>query len=228
MTVQSWTDIVVNSLWELWAGVMGFLPSLIGAIIVFIIGLIVAAGLGRLVEKIFDALRLDSLLEKLGLAPYFERAGIQLKGARFLGRLIYWFLVIAFLLAAADILGLFTLSAFLREVLLYIPNVVVAALIMLAAVVVGNFLRRLVQGSVMSAKLHASQFLGALSWWALVLFGFFAALIQLGIAPSVVNAIVTGVIAMLALAGGLAFGLGGREFASRLITKLEEHTGGRK
>lgn len=227
MLAQNWTEVIVASLQDLWIGVVGFLPSFLGALIVLVVGLIVAAGLGRLVEKVFEALKLDTFLGKLGLAPYFERGGMHLRGSRFLGQLIYWFLVIAFLLAAADILRLFTLSEFLREVLFYIPNVVAAVLIMLAAVVLGNFLRGVVRASVSSAKLHGAQFLGTLTWWAIVLFGFFAALIQLGVAVTVVNALVIGFVAMLSLAGGLAFGLGGRSYAEHLIEELRRHTEGR-
>lgn len=224
MVIQNWTDIVVTSLQNLWIGFTNFIPSLIGALVVFIVGLIVAAGLGTLIEKIFDTLRLDTFLAKLGLAPYCERAGMRLRGSYFLGRLVYWFIVIAFLLAASDILGLYALSGFLKDVLGYIPNVIAAVLIMLAAVVVGSFLKKLVMASVMSAKLHAAHFLGTLTWWAVVIFGFLTALVQLNIATSIINTIITGVIAMLALAGGLAFGLGGRDYANYLIGKLRNHT----
>lgn len=205
-------------------GFIGFLPELLGALIVLIVGLIVAAGLGALVERLLSSARLDSFLGKLGLNKHFERAGISLKASRFFGRLVYWFIVIAFLLAASDILNLEALSAFLRDVLFYIPNVIVAVLIMLAAVVVANFLKKVVQASVMGARLHAGHFLGTLTWWAVVIFGLLASLTQLGIVPSIINAVVTGFIAMFALAGGLAFGLGGRDYASHLISKLRENT----
>lgn len=164
MIVQSWTDVVVASLQNVWLQFVNYVPSLIGAILVLIIGLIVAAGLGLLVEKVFDALRLDSFLEKIGLKPYFERAGLRLRGSFFLGRLVYWFIAIAFLLAACSSLGLYALSNFLNQILVYLPNVIAAVLIMLAAVVVGNFVRRIVTASVLSAKLHAAHFLGTLTW----------------------------------------------------------------
>lgn len=225
MVVQNWTDVVVGSLQNLWLGFANFIPDLIGSLVIFIVGLIVAAGLGTLVEKIFDSIRLDSFLAKLGLAPHFERAGLRLRGAHFLGRLVYWFIVIAFLLAASDILGLFALSDFLRDVLTYIPNVVAAVLIMLAAVVLANFMKRIISASVISAKLHAANFLGALTWWSVVVFGLLAALVQLNIATVILNSVVTGFIAMLALAGGLAFGLGGKDHAARLIEELKNHAG---
>ena len=160
----------------------------------------------------------------MGVETYFKRAGIELRAARFLGQLTFWFFVVSFLLAASDILGLSALSGFLKDVLQYIPSIFVAVLIMLASVVLANFLRNVVRASVKSAKLPASHFLGSIVWWTITIFGFLTVLSQLNIAATVVNSIITGFIAMLALAGGLAFGLGGRDYASHLIGRLREHT----
>jgi hypothetical protein len=222
MTAQNWTEVTVNSLQGLWVSVINFLPSLIGALVILIIGLIVAAIVKAIVQKVIDAVKVDSLLRKIGLAPYFERGGLQINAGKFVGLLVYWFLVIVFVLAAADILQLWGLSAFLQSVVFYLPNIIVAVLIMLAAVVLGNFLRSLVRASVSSARLHGSKFLGSLTWWVVIIFGFLAALIQLGIATVIINTLVTGLIAMLALAGGIAFGLGGKDYASHLLGKLKE------
>ncbi|MBI2888498.1 MAG: hypothetical protein HYY10_01095 [Candidatus Liptonbacteria bacterium] len=224
MAVQDWTNIVVESLQNLWLGVANFIPTLIGALVVLIVGTIVAFGVGTAVEKIFEALKLDSFLSKLGVGHYFERANLKLRASYFLGRLVYWFVVVAFLLAASDILGLNALSGFLQDVLGYLPNVILAVLIMLAAAVVANFVRHVVRASVMGVRLHAGRFLGTLSWWSIIVFGFLTALVQLNVAVSIINSIVTGFIAMLALAGGLAFGLGGRDYAAYLVNKLREHT----
>jgi hypothetical protein len=225
MNIQNWTDVVVLSLQNVWVSVVSFLPTLIVAIIVLLIGLFIASVFGSLVEKIFDALKLDVFLSKtLGLSQYFERAGLNLRGAYFIGQLVNWFLIISFLLAVTDMLGLYAFSNFLKDVLNYIPNVVVAVLVMLATFVVANFLRRVVLASVASARLHASKFLGTLTWWSVVVFGLLTALVQLNVAVSVINTLITGFIAMLALAGGLAFGLGGKSYAEYLVNKLREHT----
>lgn len=221
MLIQSWTDVLVSSLQNLWVTVMGFLPSLLGALIIFIVGLIVAAGLGSLVEKIVAALKVDALLRKLGMEEYTRRANMELNAGHFLGQIVYWFLVLAFLLAASDILGFYALSGFLRDVLLYVPNLVIAVLIMAAAFVAANILKGLVKASIMAAKLHATRFLGGAVWWVVMIFGGLAALYQLGVATSIINTVVTGLIAMLALAGGLAFGLGGKDYAAHLIKKLQ-------
>ncbi len=228
MVVQNWADVVAQSLQNVWLGVISFIPNLLGALIVFTIGLAAAASLAALVEKIFDALKLDSMLGKVGLNPYFERAGLRLNASRFLGQVVNWFLVVVFLLAASEILSTQNaFSLFLRDVIGYLPNIIVAVAVMLAAVVLGNFFRRLVIASVTGAKLHAANFLGTLTWWAVVIFGILTSLVQLNVAPTVINSLLTGFIAMLALAGGLAFGLGGKDYASHLLSKLRERTEGR-
>lgn len=224
MFIQNWTAVVIGSLQGLWLGFIGVIGNIIGALVVLIIGLIVAAGLATLVERIVAFIRLDKALTSLGLHEYFNRAGVSLNSGRFFGKLVYWFFVVVFLLAASDILGFYSLSSFLRDTLLYVPNIVVAMLILLATFVIANFLRRLVRASVKGANLHASKFLGTITWWAVVIFGFLTALSQLGIAVSIINSLVTGFVAMIAIAGGIAFGLGGKDYASHMISKLRDHT----
>ncbi|MDO8584549.1 MAG: hypothetical protein Q7R85_00305 [bacterium] len=221
MYVQGWVDVIVVSLQNLWALVIGFLPNMLGALLVLLIGLIVAAGLERLVERLVFYLRIDALLEKMGVGAYLQRANLQLNVGHFLGKIVYWFMVVAFLLAASDILSFTALSGFLQDVLLYIPNVLIAALILLVAVVAANFLKGLVLASVLGAKLHAAKFLGTATWWVVMIFGLLTSAAQLNIAVAIINTLITGMIAMLALAGGLAFGLGGRDSASRWIAKME-------
>ncbi len=222
MVVENWIDVLVGSLQNLWRLLVGLLPSLIGAAVVLVLGLIVAAGLERLVERLVYYLKLDRLLAKLGIEHWLEQARIELNAGHFLGRVVYWFILVAFLLAASDILGFTALSNFLRDVLLYIPNVLIAALIVLASVAAANFLKGVVVASVFGARLHAAKFLGLGTWWIVVIFGLLTAAAQLNIAVAIINTIITGMIAMIALAGGLAFGLGGRDVAERWLERLED------
>ena len=222
----SWIDVSLLALQSLWGNVLAFLPALLGALIVFIVGLIVATGLGSLVERLVAAFKLDSLFRSLGMEPHFERAGMKLNSARFFGQIVFWFFVIAFLLAASDILRFQALSGFLQDVLLYIPNIIIAALIMVVAFVAAAFMRNLVRASVLSARLHSANFLGALTWWSIVIFGFLTALSQLRIATDIIQTLVTGLIAVLALAGGIAFGLGGKEYATHLLDRFRKQVEG--
>lgn len=222
MLVQKWGDTVLVSLQNVWASFYSFIPSLIGALVVFIFGLIIATALSALIERILKVLKIDEFLRKLGLTPYFERANLKINSGRFFGQLVFWFLTIAFLLAASDVLGFYSLSSFLKDVLLYIPNIIIAVAIILASAVLGNFLRGIVTASVMSAGMHHAKFLGSLAGWSSIIFGFLTALVQLGIAVSIINTIITGIIAMFALAGGIAFGLGGKDYATHLLGKFRE------
>lgn len=222
MVVQSWADVLVGSFQSLWGGFIGFLPKFLGALIVFLVGLIVANGLGALVVQIIKAIKLDRLLEKVGVKSFFERAGWNLDAGKFLGELVRWFFIIVFLLASVDILQLYGLTSFLSDILLYIPNIIIAVLIMLAAVVLGNFLRGLIRGAVKGVKLQSAKLLSSITWWAVLLFGFFAALLQLGVAVPIVNTLITGFIAMIAIGGGIAIGLGGKDYATHLIERFRD------
>lgn len=222
MVLQSWTDVTVSAFQSLWEGFINFLPNILGALIVFFIGWAIAVGLQKLVTQILRALRVDPILEKLGTGKFFEKAGLKMDFAGWIGIFVKWFLVFVFLLAAADILKLRDVTVFLRSVLGYIPNVIVAILILLVAVWLSNILQRIVQASVSASNIRASALLGALTRWALLIFGIFAALIQLGIAPGLLQTIITGIIAMLAIAGGIAFGLGGKEQAANFLNKLRK------
>src|SRR3989344_1703026 len=150
MILQTWGDVIVASLQKVWASVAEFIPLFLGAVIVFIIGWIVAMALGKLVEQVVKALRVDSILQKLEAEKALERAGLRLNTGAFVGGLVKWFLIVAFLLAALNILNLNEVSGFLRDVLLYIPRVVVAALILVIAALVAETADRAVRASVES------------------------------------------------------------------------------
>ncbi|MCX6813467.1 MAG: hypothetical protein NTV77_03250 [Candidatus Azambacteria bacterium] len=222
MFVQTWVDVISYSLQNLWQGFILFLPTFLGALIVFFVGLIIAAGLGKIVEKLIDALKLDQLLGQFGLNKILERADVRLHSGRFVGVLVQWFFIIITLLAVSDILNLLAFSDFLKQVLLYVPNIVAAVLIMLAGVVLATFLAKLVRASVLAAQLHAAHFLGALTKWSVLIFAFLATLSQLGVAGALVNTLIMGFVAMLAIAGGLAFGLGGKDVAAAWLEKVKE------
>lgn len=220
MIIQDWAEIITISLQQVWQDFIVFLPNVIAAVITFIVGWVIAVALGKIISELIKAIRIDQLLVKLGAERPLSRAGLRLDSGMFIGGLVKWFLIIAFLLASSDILGLSQVSGFLRDVLTYLPNVIIAAIILLLGVMLSNFLSRLVVSSVSAAGLASSNFLGTVTRWSIMIFAIFAALIQLGIAPSLINTIFTGIIAMMAIAGGIAFGLGGKEQASGFISKL--------
>jgi len=222
MLIQTWTDVLMSSLQNLWIQIISFVPSLIGALLIFIIGLAVASGLASLVEKLIAATRLDSFLKKIGLEEYTRRANLELNSGHLFGEIVYWFLILVFFSAAADILKFYVLSNFIKDILIYLPNLMVAVLVMVVALVAANIIKKVVKASVMSAKLSGEKFLSSASWWVIVIFGLLISLNQLGVAVAIINTVITGLIAMVALAGGLAFGLGGKDFATHLLQKMRD------
>ncbi|MDQ1284590.1 MAG: hypothetical protein QG620_938 [Patescibacteria group bacterium] len=226
--VQNWGEAITMSLLGLGDRFINFFPTLLGAILIFTAGWIIAQALGKLAEKFMATLRVDKAAEKMGIGSHLSDVGISHGIASLFGGLVKWFLVLVFLMAATDILNLDQVTNFLNSIILYIPNVVVAVVILSAVFLIGNFVYSVVKGSTRAAGVMSATLLATIAKWAIVIFGFFAALIQLGIATSLVNTIFVGIVAMLSLAGGLAFGLGGRDEAALIIKKLREEITERK
>ncbi|MCX6762788.1 MAG: hypothetical protein NT093_03335 [Candidatus Moranbacteria bacterium] len=219
-SVQTWGEAITLSLLNLWERFVAFLPALVGAILVFVAGWIVAVALGKAVEHIVKIIRIDDVVEKAGTKGRLRKAGVDFNIAKFFGGLVKWFLILVFLMAATDILHLTQVTSFLNSIVLYLPNVIVAAVILAVAFLVGNFSYAVIKGSTKVAGIVSATLLATIAKWAIVIFGLLAALIQLGVASSLINTIFIGFIAMLALAGGLAFGLGGKDEAALILKKL--------
>src|SRR3989338_9647117 len=156
MILQTWGDVIIVYLQQVWTSLAAFVPSFIGAVLVFLIGWVVAEAVGSIVHQVVRALRLDGLLHKLDLGRIAERAGWKLDSGAFAGWIVKWSLVVAFLLASVSILGLTAVSDFLKDVLLYIPNVVIAALVLVIAAIVADVVERAVRGSVEAAGYRGS------------------------------------------------------------------------
>lgn len=221
MLLQTWSEVLTLSFQNLWGGVVGFVPNLVVSIVIFVVGWVVGVVLGKWVAQVIHALKVDKALNSLGINDIVSRAGFRLDSGAFIGALIRWFVIVVFLVAALDVLGLSQVNIFLQQVVLgYIPNVIVAAFILLIAAVVADPMQKVVAGSARAADVSSAELLGGITRWSIWIFAFLAAFNQLGIAGMFFQTLFTGIIAMLALAGGLAFGLGGKEAAARYIDKL--------
>ncbi len=221
MPISVWGQVIALSLNQVALAFATFLPLIIGAVVVFIVGYVVAVVLGKAVEQLIRATKIDSLLAKLAFEQALERAGWRLNSGAFVGGLVKWFVVVAFLLASVNILGerFAPISGFLRDVLGYLPNVIVAALILIIAAIVAQATERAVRGSV-EAVGHRGAIAGVVIRWSIAVFAISAALIQLGVAPQLIQTVVTGIVAAAAIAFGLAFGLGGKDAAASYIEKV--------
>jgi small-conductance mechanosensitive channel len=221
----NWGDAFTYSLQSIWISFIDFVPRFLFAVIVFIIGWIIGSVIGRAVEQVIAALKVDKALESAGADNMMTRAGMKLNVGAFIGGIVKWFIIVVFLVASLDILQLTAVTDFLKaDVLGYLPNVIVAALILVIATIVSDFMGKVVTASAKAGNVRSANFLGTLTRYAIWIFAFIIALGQLGIAAAYMQILFTGLVAMLAIAGGLAFGLGGKEAAARSIESLREHT----
>jgi hypothetical protein len=221
MILQTWGSVLSQSFANLWLGFVSFVPALLVAVIIFIIGWVVGASLSKVVEQLFRLIKVDSALKAAGVEDLARKSGFTLNSGKFIGELVRWFVVIAFLIASFEILGLTQVNDFLKGVVLgYLPSVIAAVLILMVAAVLGEVVRKAVISGIQAAGVSGAHFLGSIAKWAIWIVAFFAALSQLGIAPAVLQTLFTGVVIALSLALGLSFGLGGQDAAGRYIEKL--------
>lgn len=213
-------DIVRASLVVLWQGMIGFVPRLVAALLVLFIGGIVSVLLGKIAYHIIRIVRLDDALRRVGFRAAWEKSGFRLDSAQFFYELVKWLFVAVFLMAATNILGLNQVSDFLRTVVLYLPNVIVAVIILLIGIIIARFLEDAVRASVRAAGLASGNFLGALIKWAVFVFTLLIALAQLEVAADIIRIVVVGLVGASSLAIGLSFGLGGVKHADELIANL--------
>ena len=219
------SDIVRASLTTLWTGVAAFIPKLVAAVVVFLIGWLIAMLLGKVAYHIVRVLHVDNALTKVGFRRAWERSGFKLDTPHVFYELVKWFFIVVFLMAATNILGLGEVTEFLRTVVFYLPNVIVAAIILLIGILVAKFLEGLVRASVKAAGLMSANFLGALTKWAVFVFSLLVALAQLGVADDIIRIVVVGFVAAAALGIGLSFGLGGVRHADEMLANLRKRMG---
>ncbi len=221
MPIQTWADVLTSSFQNLWFGVVAYIPNIIVAVVIFVVGWLIGAALGKVVEQILKSLKLDMALKNTGLNDVVERAGFTVNSGMFLGMLVKWFIIIGFLVASLDVLHLTQVNAFLSDVVLsYIPQVIVAVLFILIGAVVAEVAKDIVAGAARAAEVHSAGFAGSVAKWAVWVFAILAALDQLQVATGFIQTLFTGIVVAISLALGLSFGLGGQEAAARYIEKV--------
>jgi len=225
MFFEQWATVFDSSMTGLWYGVIGFLPQLIIAILIFLIGWWLGVFLGRMIARGINSINfISEAFRHVELDKVLEKAGFRLDVGKFFGELVKWFIIIVFLMTSLDVLNLDQVNEFLRgTVLSYLPQVVIAGLILMLAAVIADAMRKLIMGGARAASVRHFKMLGSVAYYAIWIFAFIIALSELGIAAQFMQILFTGVVAMLALAGGLAFGLGGRDAAGRAIDDVSEN-----
>lgn len=220
--VQDWGSAINSALQDVVQNILRFLPNLIGALIIIIVGIIIGMILGKIVERICQLLRLDSLFERFGIKRSFEKVGVKLSIAKMFGWLVKWFVYIVAFMAVANALQLNQLSIFIKEDLLrFIYYVFVAILILVVGVLLAHFLAEIVLNAAEGAKFKSAGFLAVVTRYSIIVFTILAALSQLGIAGDLINTLFTAIVGAIAIAVGLAFGLGGQGVAREILEKIK-------
>ncbi|MFA6393151.1 MAG: hypothetical protein WCW54_03645 [Candidatus Paceibacterota bacterium] len=221
--IQNLGLVLNDSLLNLWYGFINFVPSLLLAIILFILGWVIGSVVGKAVAQVITALKVDKLFESAGVEEVMARMGMKVNVGKFFGVIVKWFLIIVFLMASLQIVGLTQVNDFLQTaVLFYLPKVIIAAIVLIIATIIAEAMQKLVLGSAKAANLSSANMLGTITKYAIWIFAFIIALSELGIASAFMQILFTGVVVMLAIAGGLAFGLGGKEAAARAIENISK------
>jgi hypothetical protein len=219
--IEEWYKITYDSLIGLWQGFLNFIPSLLAAIVVFVIGWFIAEVIGKIVARILRVLKLDQIFERAKWKEALEAAEIKVKISDFIGGICKWVLVIVILSISVEILGLKGFADLLHQLIIWLPNLIVAVAIFVVAVIVADILNRLIKASVQKIGIKYGGFLSALVRWAIYVFAGLAILDQLQVSKNLVNSLIMAFFGMIALAFGLAFGLGGKEPAAKLIEDLK-------
>lgn len=218
MEFQNVNQVFSVSLNNTLASVALFVPRFITGLIVLFIGLIIASIVGQALTQLFKIVKLDSLLMQYGVPATRGEEGVS--WTKFLAQLARWFVIIVFLVPTADIWGLGQFVALLNNLLAYLPNILVAVLLLLVGFVAGRLVHDLLLASIHGVSRESSRTIAIVGQYSVIVFAVLIALNQLGIASDLIRILFSGIVAAGALAAGLSFGLGGRDAAKTLLDKL--------
>lgn len=222
MVFTDWTLAVKDSWINVWDRFINFLPNLIGAIIIIVVGWIVGMLVAVLIDRFFRIIGLQTLFEKAKVEDVLKKGNINQDTTALLASVGKWIIYLVAFIAAASTLKLPDVANFLNSILGYLPKVVAGGAILLIGLVLAHFLSNVAKGSLKAAGFAFADSVSVIVRYAIIIFALLATLAQLGIAGTMINTLFIGLVAFLAIAGGLAFGLGGQEGAKDLIDRIRK------
>lgn len=224
MQFDIWTQSLLTAMNTLWGKLAGFIPNLLGALVVVLLGFVIAklldALLSKLLAKLLAKLGLDRLMGGTGLTKLLARVGIQVPVSTLVGKIVYWFVLLVFLVSAAESLGLQRVSATLDVLALYLPKVFGAALVLIVGVLLAQLVNSVVRGAADGVGLEYANGLGRIAQWLVIIISISVAVGQLEVKTDLLNYIIAIVLITVGLAAALALGLGSREVAGQIIAGI--------
>jgi len=223
MILSTWGDLLNASFQRLWLGAVDFIPDLVVALVILLVGWAIGAAIAKAIAHFMKMIKFDEALQKAGFEDIVKKSGLNLNSGHFLGGLVKYFIIVVFLMVSFDVLGLNQVTSFLQQIVVgYLPQLIIAVLILLVGGVVGDVLSRVVVAGSRTAGLTQANFLGIVSKWAVWVFAILVSLSQMGIAGAFIQTIFTGFVVAVSLAVGLSFGLGGQTAAARAIDRVSD------
>src|SRR5947207_24669 len=221
VVVTNWGDAILTALANALNLVLTFIPKFIGFLLILLIGWIIASVVSRAVTLLLRKIGFDRLSDRIGLTRLEQQMGVRMDTAGVLGKIVFWFLFLVFLVPATDALGIPTVSAVLSGLVAYIPNVFVAVLVLFLGALAATFVADLVRGATATTNIGNPSIFAGVARWAIIGFAALVALEQLQIAPALINELFGAMVLALAIAFGLSFGLGGQDTARRWLSRGE-------
>ncbi len=221
-TITNWGEAIFSALGNALDLVLTFIPKLLGFLVILLVGWLIASAISKAVTFLLRKIGFDRLSERIGLSRLEQRMGVHMDAAGVLGKIVYWFLFLIFLVPAVDALGLTSVSGILNTLIAYIPNVFVAILVLFLGTLAATFVADIVRGATASTNIGNANMFANIARFAIIGFAALIALEQLQIAPTLINELFGAIVAALAIATGLAFGLGGQDTARKYLNRGEQ------
>lgn len=225
---MEWNNLIVEPVREMLTKIIAYLPVLLGALLILIVGWIVAKIIRSIVDALLKVIRFDMLADKAGISKILQKGDLKITARQIVSGLVYWLIIIMVLVMVANALGLPKASDILSNLFAYVPKVIAALVVLVVAMFLASFVSGIVQIAAGNAKLPKPQLLAGISRWAIIIFALTIVLTQLGIAPLLVSATFNIILGGIVLALALAFGLGGKDAAARYLEELKQKRSGMK
>ena len=220
--MQQQLDVFLASLTSFWTQLASFVPQLLAALVLLFVGWILANLARTGVVKLLDILRFDSLAEKTGIEAFLKQGHLDISLSRIIANLVYWVIIFIVIVTVANSLGLHMVAELFNKIVLYIPNLIVAILVLVFGILIARFINRLVFAYLNNIGVQGALTISTLSEYAVIIFVIFVALEQLEIGTTLLTAAFQIGFGAIGLAFALAFGLGGREWAAGVIKRIAD------
>jgi hypothetical protein len=217
-----WENLIADPVRQMLTRILGYLPILLGALVILIVGWIAARAIRRILDWLLKTIRFDTLADKAGISAILRKGDLKISAREVVSNIVYWLIIIMVLVMTVDALGLPKSSDVLSSLFAYVPKVIAALLVLIVAMFLANFVSGIVRTAASNANLPKPEIFAGISRWAIIIFAVTISLEQLGIAPLLVTATFNIILGGVCLALALAFGLGGKDAAARYLEELKQ------